>query len=77
MGGNPDKLAWTRRGKLLVATHTQGAALLLCALGRAPCRTSWEIHEIEPETMASRLIRSHYGSIIGAVSTPLEVDGCL
>ncbi len=77
VGGNPDGLAWSGRGTLLVATHTGGAALLPCALGRAPCRTSWEIHEIDPATLAVRLLLAHDGDLVGAVSAPLVIGNRL
>jgi hypothetical protein len=73
VGGNPDNLAWTPRGTLLVATHTGGAAFLPCVFGYAPCRTSWEIHEIDPETMTSTLLFAGDGEALGAVSTPLVI----
>jgi hypothetical protein len=73
VGGFPDNLAWSGRGTLLVATHTGGAGLLFCAFGRTPCRTSWEIHEIDPATLAARPLFTHDGEVVGAVSTPLVV----
>lgn len=72
-GGNPDNLSWTPRGTLLVTTHTGGAAFLLCANGRLPCRTSWEVHEINSEKMTERLVLSHRGDLLGAVSSALEL----
>ncbi len=75
IGGNPDNLTWTRRGTLLVATHTAGPRFLLCSLGRQPCRTSWAVKEVDPDTLEVRPVLEHDGRLIGAVATALEVDG--
>jgi hypothetical protein len=72
VGGNPDNLSWTSRGTLLVATHTGGARFMGCAAGRLPCRTSWEIFEIDPATMSSTLRQAHRGDELGAVSAASE-----
>jgi hypothetical protein len=73
IGGNPDNFAWSGRGTLLLATHTGGAALLACAFGRSPCRTPWEIYEIDPTSMAAPLLLAGDGEVLGAVSTPAVV----
>jgi hypothetical protein len=73
VGGHPDNFAWTPSGKLLVAIHTGGAAFMPCVFGYAPCRTSWEIHEIDPEAMTSTLLLAGDGEVLGAVSTPLVI----
>lgn len=75
IGGNPDNFTWTQRQTLLLATHTAGAEFLLCRFGRQPCRTSWEIYEIDPLTMASERVFTHDGERLGAVATALEIDG--
>lgn len=75
VGGNPDNFTWTQRDTLLMATHTAGAAFLLCSFGRSPCRTSWEIYEIDPRTMAVERVFVHDGERVGAVATALEVNG--
>jgi hypothetical protein len=77
VGGNPDNFAWTPRGTLLVATHTGGAAFLPCVFGHSPCRTSWEVHEIDPDTMTETTILEGDGDALGAVSTPLVVGDLL
>jgi hypothetical protein len=77
IGGNPDNFTRTPRGTLLVATHTAGTAFLACRFGRAPCTTSWSVYEIDPDTLATRKILDHDGSVVGAVATALEVDGLL
>jgi hypothetical protein len=62
---------------LLLATHTDGAAFMLCALGRSPCTTGWSVSEIDPDTLAVREVYRHDGSVVGAIATALEVDGVL
>ena len=74
IGGNPDNFTWTDDDKLLIATHTGGINFMLCAFGRLPCRTSWEIWEIDPATLAVSKIFEHDGEKIGAVATALRVD---
>ena len=71
--GNPDNMTWSKRGKLLVATHTAGRAFGLCIFGRRPCKTSWAVFEIDPQTMAVKRVMQHDGVAIGAVSTALQV----
>jgi hypothetical protein len=73
IGGNPDNFTWSGRGTLLIATHTGGVALVACAFGRAPCRTPWEIHEIDPTSLEARRILAGDGDVLGAVSTPAIV----
>jgi hypothetical protein len=75
--GAPDNLTWTRRGTLLLATHTSGLRFLLCSFGRAPCRSSWEVYEIDPDTLAVTRLLSHSGEKIGAVATALQVGDAL
>jgi hypothetical protein len=77
IGGNPDNFTETPRGTLLLATHTGGAAFMLCQFGRLPCKTSWAVYEIDPETLATHKVIEHDGSQVGAVATALEVDGIL
>jgi hypothetical protein len=78
VGGNPDNLSWTPRGTLLVATHTGGTSFLLCGLAlRIPCRTPWEVHEIDPQTLAATRVFAHDGRDLGAVASAVEVGGRL
>ncbi len=77
IGGNPDNLTWTRRGTLLVATHTGRSALFLCTLGWAPCRSAWKVYEVDPDTLVTKLVLAHDGDQIGAVATALEVGKTL
>jgi DNA-binding beta-propeller fold protein YncE len=75
--GNPDNLSWTKRGTLLVASHTAGYAFAACLFGRRPCTTSWAVFEIDPNTLSVRKVLSHDGSLLGAVSTALQVGDSL
>ena len=77
VGGNPDNFTRTPRDTLLLATHTGGAAFLLCSFGKAPCTTAWKVVEIDPDTLAMRDVYEHDGSAVGAVATALELDGFL
>jgi hypothetical protein len=75
IGGNPDNLSLSPRGTILAATHTDGAAFLLCAFGRRPCRTGWSIFEIDPANLRATLLLHHDGSTVGAVASAAEFDG--
>jgi len=75
IGGTPDNIMWTPRGTMLVATHLTGFGLMLCNSGKAPCTTGWEVHEVDPHTLASRRLIEHDGTIVGAIATAVEVDG--
>jgi hypothetical protein len=73
--GRPDNIAWSRRATLLVGTHTDGAAIMLCLYGRRPCRTGWSLLEVDPRTLAATELLHHDGSVLGAVASATEVDG--
>ena len=75
IGGNPDNLALTAQGTILAATHTDGAAGLLCAFGRLPCHTGWSIFDIDPVTLRATLLLHHDGSAVGAVASATHADG--
>ncbi len=75
IGGNPDNLSLGPRGSLLAVTHTDGAAFMLCAFGRLPCRTGWSLFEIDPGGLNASLLLHHDGSVIGAVASAAEFDG--
>ncbi len=77
IGGNPDDFAWSGRGTLLLATHTGGIGLLACAFGRSPCRTSWELYEIDPTSMAAQRLLAGDGGVLGAMSTPAVIGPML
>ena len=76
VGGRPDNLAWSPRGTLLVAVHTSGAKPLLCTFGRTPCRASWKITELDPATLAAHDVLADDGTVVGAVASATEIDGC-
>lgn len=69
IGGNPDNLANSESNQILAVTHTDGIAFLRCALGGLPCRTGWSLYEIEPETLAVRLLLVGDGDAVGAVTS--------
>jgi hypothetical protein len=75
IGGNPDNLSLSPRGTILAATHTDGAAFLLCAFGRLPCRTGWSLFEIDPATLRATELLHHDGSVVGAVASAAEFNG--
>jgi hypothetical protein len=75
IGGNPDNLSLNPRGLILAVTHTDGAALLLCAFGRLPCRTGWSLFEIDPLTLRATQLLHHDGSVVGAVASAAEFQG--
>lgn len=75
IGGNPDNLSLTPRGTILAATHTDGAAFLLCVFGRQPCRTGWSLFEIDPATLRATQLLHHDGSAVGAVASAAEFAG--
>jgi hypothetical protein len=75
IGGNPDNLSLSPRGTILAATHTDGAAFLLCAFGRLPCRTGWSIFEIDPVSLHATLLLHHDGSTVGGVASAAEFNG--
>jgi len=77
IGGNPDNLSISPRGTILAATHTDGAAFLLCTLGRLPCGTGWSIFEIDPATLRATLLLHHDGSTVGGVASAAEFNGRL
>jgi hypothetical protein len=76
--GNPDNLSWTRRGTLLVATHTAGSAFALCLFGwLQPCTTGWAVLEVDPATLAVKRVLEHDGDVLGAVSSAAQVGDTL
>jgi hypothetical protein len=73
--GSPDNLSWTPRGTLLVASHTGTLTFMRCAFGRSPCRSSWVVHEIDPERFTAAEVFRHDGAVVGAVATAAEGNG--
>jgi hypothetical protein len=76
VGSRPDNLAWSPRGTLLVGVHTGAAGPLPCLLGRRPCRSSWKVAEIDPATLTTRDVFADDGTVVGAVASATELDGC-
>jgi hypothetical protein len=73
-GGHPDNLSWTSRKSLLAGVRAGGAGLLACRVAR-PCRSAWSIVEIDPATLATRVVLEHDGTLVGAVASAAELDG--
>jgi hypothetical protein len=72
IGGHPDNLAWGSTGSLLAISHSNGAAFLLCALGRRPCRSAWSLYEIDPAAMSARERLHCDGDAVGGVASVAE-----
>jgi hypothetical protein len=75
----PDNVTWTDDGRLLVASHHAGTFDLLKCLGieRGNCGFRFQILEVDPETLASRVILDQEGPPIGAVTVALPFKGRL
>jgi hypothetical protein len=71
IGGNPDNLSWSPRRTLLAATHT-GNGFLPCAFGRTPCRSSWAVYEIDPQSFSAKKVLEHDGEVVGAVASAVD-----
>ncbi|HEY8155132.1 MAG TPA: hypothetical protein VII72_13480 [Myxococcota bacterium] len=72
-GGHPDNLSLGPRATLRVAVHTSGLAFLRCRFGALPCAAPWKLMEIDPATGAASELLSHDGSLIGGVSSAVDV----
>jgi hypothetical protein len=75
IGGHPDNLAWSSTGSLLAISHSNGAAFLLCALGRRPCRSAWSLYEIDPTLLNARERLHCDGTAVGGVASVAEAGG--
>lgn len=75
----PDNVTWSDDGRLLVASHHAGTFDLLKCLeiGRGACGFRFEIVEVNPETMATRVVLDQQGPPIGAVTVALPFKGRL
>lgn len=75
----PDNVTWSDDGMLLVASHHASTFDLLKCLGieRGNCGFRFQIVEVDPETLASRVILDQQGSPIGAVTVALPFKGRL
>jgi hypothetical protein len=58
---------------VLVAVHTSGLAMLRCRFGALPCRSPWELMEVDPATGTASQRFAHDGSLLGGVSSVAEV----
>jgi hypothetical protein len=72
VGAHPDNLALGAGDTLLVAVHTSGLAMLRCRFGALPCRSPWELVEIDPAAGAASRRFRHDGSLVGGVSSVAE-----
>jgi hypothetical protein len=75
----PDNVTWSDDGMLLVASHHASTFDLLKCLGieRGNCGFRFQIVEVDPETLTSRVILDQQGSPIGAVTVALPFKGRL
>jgi len=75
----PDNVTWSDEGRLLVASHHAGTFdLLKCLrLERGNCGFRFQIVEVDPETLTSRVILDQQGPPIGAVTVALPFQGRL
>ena len=69
VGEHPDNLALGARGTVLTAVHTSGLAMLRCRFGALPCRSPWDLMEIDPGTGDASQRFAHDGSLVGGVSS--------
>ena len=49
--------------------------MILCVLGRHPCRAGWSLLEIDPQTLRVTERLHHDGGAIGGVASVTEVEG--
>lgn len=75
----PDNVTWTDDGMLLVASHHAGTFDLLKCLGieRGNCGFRFQIVEVDPETLVSRVVLDQEGAPIGAATVALPFKGRL
>ncbi len=69
----PDNVTWSDNGRLLVASHHAGTFDLLKCLGieRGNCGFRFQVVEVDPDTMATRVLLDRSGPPIGAVTIAL------
>jgi len=71
----PDNVAWTEDGKLLVASHPVGLVELLASLEQAndaPSLLPFDVIEVDPATLATRVVISRNGAPMGAGTVALQ-----
>ena len=75
----PDNVTWSAEGRLLVASHHAGTFDLLKCLRieRGNCGFRFQIVEVDPDTLATRVVLDQQGSPIGAVTVALPFKGRL
>jgi len=73
--GHPDNLSWGPDGTIYLLSHRDGLGFLACAAGWRPCRTSWSLFEIDPDSMRVRERLRHDGRVLGAVASVASFDG--
>lgn len=73
----PDNLTWTSDGRLLVASHTATFSQMQGCQGleRGTCAAPFAIVEIDPDSMATRVLFDGSGSPMGAGTVGLQVGG--
>ena len=75
----PDNITWSEDGRLLVASHHASTLDLIRCLGieRGNCGFRFQIVEIDPATMNTRVILEQEGPPIGAATVALPFKGRL
>ncbi|MFM7395837.1 MAG: SMP-30/gluconolactonase/LRE family protein [Gammaproteobacteria bacterium] len=75
----PDNVTWSEDGRLLVASHHASTFDLIKCLGieRGNCGFRFQIVEVDPETLSTRVILDQQGSPIGAATVALPFKGRL
>ncbi len=76
---SPDNSTWAEDGRLLVASHTAGAAALVACLGleQGACGMAFEIVSLHPDRGQQQVLVAHEGAPMGGASVALEKDGVL
>jgi hypothetical protein len=75
----PDNSQWSADGKLLVASHTDGAHRMNACFGirSGACAAAFAIVEIDPSTLATRTLMSHAGEPMGAATVAQQTEDAL
>ncbi|MBM4192133.1 MAG: hypothetical protein FJ196_03620 [Gammaproteobacteria bacterium] len=75
----PDNVTWSEDGRLLVASHHASTFDLIKCLGieRGNCGFRFQIVEVDPESLYSRVILDQQGPPIGAATVALPFKGRL
>jgi hypothetical protein len=72
---SPDNITWGSDNRLLVASHTDGLTELLACqeLDKGACGFSFEIVELDSNTMARTTLLRHRGPPMGAATVALQL----